>query len=49
MKQLLRKTNDMLDLCLSRFAISFANGAKGRICYYIFHQPKMPEALKDEK
>lgn len=37
-----KKENGMM----SHFALAFANGSVRRICFYIFHQPKMPEDLK---
>lgn len=30
-------------------ALAFANNATTRFCYYIFHQPKMPEELIQEE
>lgn len=31
---------------MRKFAYVFAEGSVKRICYYIFHQPKMPEEVK---
>lgn len=45
MKKLLnffmRKTNR----AIMNFALAFARGSVQRICFYIFHQPKMPEEV----
>lgn len=30
-------------------ALAFANNATTRFCYYIFHQPKMPQELVQEE
>lgn len=30
-------------------ALAFANNATTKFCYYIFHQPKMPEELVQEE
>lgn len=38
-KLLLKNMNTVMGL----FALAFAVGSSQRICYYIFHQPKMPE------
>lgn len=32
-----------MNTVMSIFALAFAVGSSQRICYYIFHQPKMPE------
>lgn len=32
-----------MNTVMSVFAMAFAIGSSQRICYYIFHQPKMPE------
>lgn len=39
---ILSKTNG----AMVNFALAFAGGSVQRICFYIFHQPKMPEELK---
>ncbi len=39
---ILGKTNG----AMVNFALAFAGGSVQRICFYIFHQPKMPEELK---
>ena len=31
---------------MSSFALAFAGGSVQRICFYIFHQPKMPDDVK---
>lgn len=39
------------DGALTNFALAFAGGSVQRFCFYIFHQPKMPEEvmkLKEE-
>lgn len=36
------------ETAMSNFALAFAEGSVQRICFYIFHQPKMPEELKNE-
>lgn len=30
---------------LTNFALAFAGGSVQRFCFYIFHQPKMPEEV----
>lgn len=35
------------DLALGNFAMAFAGGAVQRFCFYIFHQPKLPEELME--
>lgn len=35
------------DLALGNFAMAFAGGSVQRFCFYIFHQPKMPEELME--
>lgn len=30
---------------MANFALAFAGGSVQRICFYIFHQPKMPESV----
>lgn len=32
-----------MNIVMSIFALAFAVGSSQRICYYIFHQPKMPK------
>ena len=32
---------------MSSFALAFAGGSVQRICFYIFHQPKMPDEEKN--
>lgn len=43
----MRKIKELLfkkvDAVMENFALAFAGGSVQRICYYIFHQPKMPE------
>lgn len=39
---IMRKMNG----AMANFALSFAGGSIHKICFYIFHQPKMPEELK---
>lgn len=39
-KELLHKRTELL---MGNFALAFAGGSVQRICFYIFHQPKMPE------
>ena len=34
---------------MTNFALAFAEGSVQRICFYIFHQPKMPDELKKLK
>lgn len=36
----------MENIFMKRFAYAFAEGSVKRICYYVFHQPKMPEEVK---
>lgn len=31
---------------MSSFALAFAGGSVQRICFYSFHQPKMPDDVK---
>lgn len=38
-----------LDIAMGNFALAFAEGSVQRICFYIFHQPKMPDELTREK
>lgn len=33
------------DGALTNFALAFAGGSVQRFCFYIFHQPKMPEDI----
>lgn len=33
------------DGALTNFALAFAGGSVQRFCFYIFHQPKMPEEV----
>ena len=33
------------DRTLTNFALAFAGGSVQRFCFYIFHQPKMPEEV----
>lgn len=35
------------DLVLENFAMAFVGGSVQRFCFYIFHQPKMPEELME--
>ncbi len=30
---------------IANFALAFAGGSVHKICFYIFHQPKMPEEV----
>ena len=34
------------DYLMESFALAFAGGSVQRICFYIFHQPKMPDDVK---
>ena len=34
---------------MANFALDFAGGSVRRICFYIFHQPKMPESVMELK
>lgn len=34
---------------MTNFALAFAEGSVQRICFYIFHQPKMPKELLNLK
>ncbi len=40
-----RKTDGVL----TNFALAFAGGSVQRFCFYIFHQPKMPEEVMQLK
>ena len=37
------------EAAMANFALAFAGGAVQRICFYIFHQPKMPESVMELK
>ena len=37
---------EILGGVMSNFALAFAGGSVQRICFYIFHQPKMPDDVK---
>ena len=37
------------DGALTNFALAFAGGSVQRFCFYIFHQPKMPEEVMQLK
>lgn len=39
---LLKKTTGIM----SNFALAFAGGSVQRICFYIFHQPEMPDDVR---
>lgn len=41
--------NNLENIAMAKFAYAFAGGSVKRICFYIFHQPKMPEELKELK
>ncbi len=46
MRRIVEKFERIVDTCLSQFALAFAGGSVKLICYYIFHQPEMPEELR---
>lgn len=39
----MHKMND----AMANFALAFAGGSVHKICFYIFHQPKMPEEVME--
>lgn len=45
MKRLLDFLARKTEGAMVNFALAFAGGSVQRICFYIFHQPKMPEEL----
>lgn len=46
MKRLIHFISSKTKGVMVNFALAFACGSVRRICFYIFHQPKMPEELK---
>lgn len=46
MKRLIDFISSKTKGVMVNFALAFASGSVRRICFYIFHQPKMPEELK---
>lgn len=36
-----------IENAIGNFAFAFAGGSVHRFCYYIFHQPKMPDELME--
>ena len=36
-----------IENAMGNFAFAFAGGSAHRFCYYIFHQPKMPDELME--
>lgn len=46
MKRLIDFISSKTEGVMVNFALAFAGGSARRICFYIFHQPKMPEELK---
>lgn len=36
-----------MNAAMANFALAFAGGSVHRICWYIYHQPKMPDELND--
>lgn len=49
MKKLKEFMEKKVDGAMANFALAFAGGSVQRICFYIFHQPKMPEAVMELK
>lgn len=45
MNTLKKKIREKLDYSMARFAYAFAGGTINRICFYIFHQPTVPEEV----
>lgn len=41
--------SNSINRLMANFALSFAGGSVQRFCFYIFHQPKMPEDVKELK
>ena len=46
MKKLIDFISGKTNGAMVNFALAFAGGSVQRICFYIFHQPKMPEDVK---
>lgn len=45
MKRMKAYFDNCIKSMIANFALAYAGGSVKRICFYIFHQPKMPEEV----